>query len=396
MLAIGGALCLAAAAWTWADQVSSTRAKSAGGAEPPGEKREVPAAERHNHPAGPPIVVIRRRAHRALLPELTAALRLLADGSAQDAREALEQTELAARGEGSFSDGERLLRANRRVVEILARADVESLVPLMLLRYQTYLDYHRRGDAFLMDHAVNATRKTVKEYLAGSRASDARHLAAGVLAAFGGEYQRDAVFNDSRALFDESLGVDEHCTAALMGLGATFEVLGRYDLAVIDFSRAHGLEPDDPETQLRLGVNLVRLGRHKQGEALLRGCLPPETPHWIAVVAFEELGRLLLADGRPGEADTLLQQASQRFPDERALLIERVTVLDRLNRPFEARELLQSTWTVHEPAGESPRYRYTQWPQRALDVLEEDVKNGAAQRMTALATGLRLLEATGG
>lgn len=81
--------------------------------------------------------------------------------------------------------------------------------------------------------------------------------------------------------------------------------------------RLLNLYPDDVEVRLRLGVNLLRLGRRAKGEALLQEVAEGRTPPWMGLVAFEELARL--HGERPARAREILQQGLDRYPDAASL-----------------------------------------------------------------------------
>jgi len=136
----------------------------------------------------------------------------------------------------------------------------------------------------------------------------------------------------------------------------------------------------------------VRIGRHGPGIAALRSCLDEAAPEWVAVIASEELARVLLAQGKLDEAAAVLTQAAERFPNQAGLLVELALVLDRRHASFEVRRVFARLEDLPVALDPSPRLRYSQRPHEEIEAAREQLAQASTSRLTALAGALERLE----
>ena len=324
------------------------------------------------------------------------ALRTLAAGDRAAALESVVDLETRDGNAGDAKHAERIRRAGTSLAAALASVNGESLVPVMVLRHDLVEEYRRRGNPVLSTVAGNLALTMAGVYAEITPTDEARALAAAVYASIGGGEQLGGTLQTARRLFEEALVFDRSSAGALLGLGAHFELLGRYDLAAAHFSRVHGDHPEDPEGALRLGVNLSRLKRFAHAVPVLRECGGESVPEWIAVVAAQELARALVESGQVGEARVELERAVERFPAESSLHVQLAYVLDLARDPMAARAVI-ARLTALAPAagGPSPRLRYCRWPSDALAAVRAELARAAREREAVLAEAISALVARG-
>ena len=205
---------------------------------------------------------------------------------------------------------------------------------------------------------------------------------------FGAHALQRGLPTDARRQFERALREDAHCVSALLGLGTTYELLGMYPMAVAQFGAARLAAPNEHEAALRLGVNLARVGRVDNALEALRSCLADEAPKWIAVVASQEIGTVLVDAGRLGEAQRYLEEAVERFPEQASLVIELAHVLDLRKLPREARRALYRLEDIAPGGTTSPRMRYSAWPSGGVLAGRTEFEQAVAARLVALKTAL--------
>ena len=323
------------------------------------------------------------------------ALRVLASGDRPRALEAVITLEVGEASGAPARDAERIERAGRALARRMAEVDGESLVPVMVLRQELMREYHRRGHAVLSLVAGNLALANAGLYAEVRPDATAQGLAGGLVASVAGGLQAEGSLQTARLLFERALVLAPASEAALLGLGAHFELLGRYDLAAAHYSRAHTAHPEDVEGALRLGVNLVRLKRYGHAIPILRDCAGREGPDWIAVVATEELARALVASGKLAEAQVVLQRCIERFPDETSLRVQLAFVLDLSRDPVAARLAIEEIGAGDPAAAPSARLRYCRWPRQALDAVRAELELAARERERVLAAVVSALAARG-
>jgi tetratricopeptide (TPR) repeat protein len=138
-----------------------------------------------------------------------------------------------------------------------------------------------------------------------------------------------------------------------MRLGVVYELKGNYPQAVASFQMAKSLAPRDAAANLALADALRLAGRDQEAIASYRSALAlsPENPKAMNSLAF----LLVNADGKVEEAETLVQRALQKAPQES-------DYRDTLGLVYLKRNLKDSAVTVFQNLvnkhPDNPLYRY--------------------------------------
>ena len=121
---------------------------------------------------------------------------------------------------------------------------------------------------------------------------------------------RDAgAYDRAAAAFRRALAIDPRVARAhyyLATVALMSEGIVRLDEAIREFQEERAISPDDPLTNLRLGMALVEAHREREALPLLDAAAHRPNP---TIEAVEYLGRAQLAVGRADDAVTNLQQA---------------------------------------------------------------------------------------
>ena len=177
----------------------------------------------------------------------------------------------------------------------LARANPESLVPLIRFHEQQYQYHHGNRHFLLATHSRQLSVRLAEAYLELADTEGARRIAAANLVSLAGYLQKVGSGPSARRAFEKALEYEPENEAALLGLGALLEGNeGDYAGAERAFRKLVELRPRNSEARLRLAVNLRRLGRSGEAEELFRELLKPPAARWVRT------GRLRRAGGSAG------------------------------------------------------------------------------------------------
>lgn len=314
---------------------------------------------------------------------------VLGDGRVADAAAALESFERGSLAGRNARDLGRLFDAEVEVVRWLASRDPEALVPLMALHHRSFSRYVESGEPFLAAHASRISASLADLYARAGGTEGSRVLGARALATLGIRSQRAGMKNEGPALMLAALTHDPRSEAALLGIAAAHERTGGYEKAVEHLENLVRAVPDHREGLLRLGVNLARLEKTERAEKILRGLTRGDEDDWIAVLAFEELGRQLHAAGRFKDAQKVLETGLARFPGEGALRTVLVLTLDAQKLHRQALAVMEELPWVEPDTGASPRLLYTRGPQETFTAAESELAASAAPRARRLGQLIR-------
>jgi Tfp pilus assembly protein PilF len=267
----------------------------------------------------------------------------------------------------------------------LGKADPESLLPLALLHAELYRKL-RDGKEYLL--AENARRTSADLAARYARQGGSGSVAAQALLSLAADLLTSGVQGSSRALLAQALTLDGRSEAVGLFLAASYERDGDYPKAAEVLERVAGAHPESAEARLRLGVNLDRIKKTVQAREVLQRLLTETGPAWVRTVAYQELVRMHLRDGRQAEAVALLRQAVARLPGQPQLAVQLAYLLDRQGSAAAAREVLARVRPNPAGAGESPRHRYGQWPTAALDEARRSLTQQSLLRLAALSRAL--------
>lgn len=354
-----------------------------------------------------PTLDMARRMRRMRKAEMEAfrdayldSLRHLIAGDASEARAAIVEIERS-----KIADGARerdIAHGQMLAAQMLVEEEPESLVPLIRLHLELYLDHLHRGDYLLATHSRRMMEVLLHLYLGASEASQAHRIAANALVGLGHRLLEVGNLLQARAIFDRALENRRDHPAALLGHVCIDEMLGELDVAVHHLRQLLRSHPMHPEGALRLAVNLERIDPPRPEEArqiYQRLVDDEETPDWIAVLAHEQLARAWAADHRVPEAIVLLKQGMERFSDQPRFYIQLAALHDQSGQLTEGRRVLAALDRRMARGDlrttDSPRFLYTQWPEHAFAEAHRDFREIVSARLPQLAQALESFEPPG-
>jgi Flp pilus assembly protein TadD len=309
--------------------------------------------------------------------------------------DALAELERASLPTGSAAEWETLVASETRVAEEVAAVRPMSALALAYLHGELYRGYLQKKMYLLATHARRMTEELAVLY-AEKAGKEANPVVADILAGLVGSLQELDMLGTAERLFRRALGFDPTNRASLIGLGAGLERMGQYRLAARFLSQLVEVDPANSEARLRLAVNLERLNEHRRSTGLLTECTGEKNPRWVRVVAYQEMAAALIRAGRFGAAHDLLAEAVTKFPGDEPLAIALAYVLDRLRKPLEARIIADRLRASPRGEGDSPRFRYSQWPVDDLERSQEAASDAGKDAIQALREVLLPAHATGG
>jgi Tfp pilus assembly protein PilF len=318
---LGGPLVwLAAAAWLWASQAawaqSPTLGLKAGEAIKPERIQEL---------------------YRKILTDWSA-------GQTDRAPDELIELETAVAVDTDARTHKTLLKAEQEVIHQVGQADIEVLVPIAVLHHEAYrrlLARGGRGHALAMVHTRNMAKDLALLYQEQSGAQGAALVASRLLTSLGGLLLQSAQQLPAAGMFQKAIELDGHNVPALLALSTVYEKNAQTESAVKLLRQALTIEPANAEARLRLALNLRRQDQTAESQKLLAGLVAEKEPSWVTPLAYQELARLDADAGKGAEAEKVLRQAVERFPDDLRLRIQLAAVLDRRGAPGEATALIQ-------------------------------------------------------
>lgn len=316
------------------------------------------------------------------------ALRLWSEGDALAAKRNLAELERPVEVAASGRRWRQLFAIERITTLSLAKSHPPSLMAVAFLHRDMYRWYLSRRETKLAQHSwqMAAMMARMAPSIRGWDPPDgftecmlldlARHLA------------QTGQLQHAREVLQFAVEEVPNSAAAMLGLGALYERTGYPAEAVEELKQLVKVHPDNYEGRLRLALNRERTGGDSAAEELLRGLLTPSSPQWIRTVAYQELGRLLVDQGRVGEADLLLREAMADNPGNQRLRILLAHALDRAQKPREATAEIELLGARGARQTTSPRYRYSMWPDidadRVRSILIAAEEEGVAALRKAL------------
>ena len=318
---LGGPLVwLAAAAWLWASQAAWAQGPSLG-----------------------------LRAGEEIKPERIQELyrKILTDwstGQSDRAPDELIELETTVAVDTDARTHKTLLKAEQEIIHQVGQTDIEVLVPIAVLHHEAYrrlLARGGRGHALAMIHTRNMAKDLALLYQEQSGAEGAALVASRLLTSLGGLLLQAAQQLPAAGMFQKAIEMDGHNIPALLALATVYEKNAQTESAVKLLRQALTIEPANAEARLRLALNLKRLDQTAESQKLLEGLTAEKEPSWITPLAYQELARLASGRGKSAEAEKVLRQAVERFPEDLRLRIQLAAVLDRRGAAGEATALIE-------------------------------------------------------
>jgi predicted Zn-dependent protease len=294
-------------------------------------------------------------------------LRMWSEGAVVDARRKLAELEAPLGSDTSARGWRQLVTVERLTALTLAKNRPESVMAVALLHRDMYSWYLARRETLLAQHSwrMAAMIARVAPTIDGwDRPVDFSEC---LLLDLASRLARSGERHSARQLLEAAAEIAPGSAPALLGLGALSERSGFPDQAVEELKTLYKKHPENVEGRLRLAVNRARIGEEKAAEELLRGLLEPSFPLWIRTIAYQELGRLLIDDGRIDEAERRLRKGVAQIPGNQRLQILLAHAIDRAQRPKEAGSVVDQLEMGGSQQNTSPRYRYSTWPDLDAD-----------------------------
>jgi len=284
----------------------------------------------------------------------------------------------------------RLVEVQRETAAELLGPEAEGAPALALLHAGAARHHFRASRWLLADRAVEQAVWLAEGHAAIRDTRQARRDAAGLLVWLAADLRQAGRGTKARDMFRRSLDLEE-TDAALLGLATLEERSGDVSEAVATLERLVERDPAHREAQLRLAVNLIRLGRTDRARDLLRRLVRSVSSSWVAVVAFEELARIDLGRGDCVGAVRVLRRALDHFPDQPQLAVQLAWALECAGERVGSREVAAR---IVEQArrgasdGVCPRTRYTRWSEETLEPERRRLGELARQSRQALTASL--------
>jgi tetratricopeptide (TPR) repeat protein len=316
-------------------------------------------------------------------------LRLWSEGDALAAKRNLAALERPVEAAASGRRWRQLFAIERITTLSLAKSKPPSLMGVAFLHRDMYRWYLSRSETKLAQHSwqMAVMMARMAPSIRGWDPPDgftecmlldlARHLA------------QTGQLQHAREVLQIAVEEVPTSAAAMLGLGALYERTGYPQEALEELKQLVKAYPDNYEGRLRLAVNRERLGAESAAEELLRGLLTPSSPQWIRTVAYQELGRLLVDQGRVEEADLLLREAMAEIPGNQRLRILLAHALDQAHRPREATAEIERLGALGAQQTTSPRYRYSMWPDIDAERVRSTLIAAEEQGVAALREALQ-------
>jgi tetratricopeptide (TPR) repeat protein len=372
-------LWLAAAIWLWAGQAAWSQTPGAS-----------PVSEGENGSLG-------LKAGEKIPPERIQEIyrRILKDWSAGETERApneLIELETAVIVEGELGTRKTLLKAEQAVIHQVGATDLEVLVPIAVLHHEAYrrmLERGARGQAMALGHARSMARDLAVLYREQSGSEGAALVSSRLLTSLGGLLLQSAQQLPAAEMFQQAVELDGRNTAALLGLAAIYEKNAQAESAVKYLRRALENDPGNPEGRFRLAMNLKRLDKASEARQLLEELTRSPDPSWVTPLAFQELARLASEQGKADEAEKVLRQALERFPDDARLTIQLAAVLDRKGEGREATALVAKILaSPSSREASSARYLYNTVRPEAFAEARSFLAENSKSRLPVLAQAL--------
>ena len=324
--------------------------------------------------------------------------KVLADWSAGETERApdeLIELESAVVSDADAGTRKVLLKEEQAVIHQVGAADIEVLVPIAMLHHEAYRRLLQRGfhgHALAMIHTRTMARDLAILYHDQSGSEGASLVSSRLLTSLGGLLQQSAQQLPAAEMFQQAVELDPKNVAALLGLAAIYEKNAQTESAVRHLRRALEVEPGNIEGRLRLALNLRRIQDHQDHGAeaakLLTELTAVKEPSWAMPLAYQELARLDSDAGKTAEAEKVLRQALERYPNDLRLHIQLAAVLDRRGAPGEATALVEKALAL--PMGEeaSARFLYNTVRPDAFAAARTFLDENSRSRLPVLAQAL--------
>lgn len=274
-------------------------------------------------------------------------------------------------------------------IRALTEHTPSSMIPLLALHHNVFRAWIAANDPVGQTHSVRLIAAMANNIRRRPALAPATSAALAVLASIGDTLYKLGEPQNAIAVFELALELDPDHQASLLGTAADHEWLGHYQ-ETVEVLRDLGERPDALfEGRLRLGVNLLRIGKRRDAITELRACTDRGAPAWVRAVAYEELALSDLDNGHPERAKALIEEATAVLPEETTLRLMSAYIEEARGNLGEARRALtgldQQALSSYR---ESPRKRYARWPSEVFAEQRRGIEELASKHLDDLAAAL--------
>lgn len=318
-------------------------------------------------------------------------LRVLATEGIEPATRVLVDFETGIALQQGASGLDRLREVELETARDLAIEGAQHLLPLIALHEQAHLadspgtlaadPYHTRAMIFLLTEL----------YSEQLRSSGDREITSDLFVSLAGYFQEGSQGPAIMSLYRRALLFNPENEAALLGMATAREQLGRYRNALSLLQRLAETGSEAAEARLRLAVNLERLGEREEAARILAGLTEDAAPDWVAVVAFHQLARIRLSQGRLESARDLLARGLTRYPDDPGLALGLSWVEERLGSTSDLPFIVTEPLELHKAPAPSARYLYARPEYPYIETIRVRLRELAQQYLPDLARALSSL-----
>lgn len=323
---------------------------------------------------------------RAFQDAYRGVLRSYAAGDVGTAVDELVTLEAAV--EPSPRNMEEIFRLKLEVVRDLLKGGLAVILPIAQLHERAYVAHLEAGRLGHAVHSRTMVAELVDFYADRADRIDDLPTASLIVTSLGARLQEGFMDSTALQLYRRAVDLDPGNTAALLGMGEIFERHGQYEEAVDALTRLVKVDPGHPVGRLRLAVNLRRRGREDEADRILRRLVDSSAADWILAIAYQELGRSLMARGRQREARELLETAVLRLPLDPTLPIQLAYIEERDGRAADPDLGRAVQRRAHADTPDSPRYRYSQMSRTIFEAVRARLRRDESARLPLLAQAL--------
>jgi tetratricopeptide (TPR) repeat protein len=280
---------------------------------------------------------------------------------------------------------DRLREVELEVASELAARGPNLLLPLIAIHEQAHLEYWPQGLAADPFHARTTVYRQIELYSEHLETASDRHVASDLYVSLAGYFAGGAAGPETTGLYARALQYNPENSAALTGLALTREHSGRYRSALSLLERLQETGAANAENRLRLAMNLARLGKQGEAERLLDDITSQPGPDWVVSLAFQQLARERMDQGRFDSAHDYLARGLARFPEDQSLAIGLDYVEERLGRTS-GEPRAAGRVTAKDSA--SARYRYARPGSEHITATRARLREMAGENLALLSRSL--------
>jgi tetratricopeptide (TPR) repeat protein len=341
------------------------------------------APEKRRKPSPGPI----RQSYREALSRLAAG----DAAAAATAVSALETSLLTGKGRYASED---VAEIDAEVARDLARANPEILEPVFMLHQRLYREASDAHDYLLVSHAREVSLQIAHLYAALHRTPEGQARTARLLLGLAADLLKSAPPAMRERTYQSILELDETNEEALLCRAVDLERQGKYPAAVDALERLLRAHPGSAEGRLRLAVNRIRLGNPREGKRLLEELVsappaPDAAAGAAALLARQELVRLLIVQNDLDTAEQLARAGLESAPDDEKLMLQIALIQDLKHDARGARATLKPLEERPGPPDPvSARHRYNALPLDQLEAIRDEITAAANGHLAELAAAL--------